>query len=162
MSLPYVEPGVRLIRRDQIDAFDGQLIALRSDLDAAVLNLQAHYSEIMSAAQQQLGTLYNPADYPPYLEGLFQFEWDYPSLEAPDYLQRLNPVLYEQECARVAARFDETVVLAEQGLQRDTAGATMQSDAPVPVFVQSKRGNFMVARPAPKPPKGIISSPHPL
>jgi len=44
---------------------------------------------------------------------LFLIEWDYPSVEAPRYLQQLNPELYEQQCARVASRFDEAVRLAE-------------------------------------------------
>jgi hypothetical protein len=35
-------------------------------------------------------------------------------VEAPSYLEQLNPALYEEECQRVAARFDEAVQLAEQ------------------------------------------------
>lgn len=36
-----------------------------------------------------------------------------PSVEPPDYLRQLAPELYRQECARVEARFDEAVRLAE-------------------------------------------------
>src|SRR5581483_690024 len=56
----------------------------------------------------------NPADYPPSLCGLFGVEWDYPNVEAPDYLLQLSPAIYEQERSRVAARFEEAVQLAEQ------------------------------------------------
>ena len=59
-------------------------------------------------------SLYNPADYPASLLGLFQVSWDYPALEPPDYLAQLNPEIYRQECERVSARFDEAVQLAEQ------------------------------------------------
>ena len=45
---------------------------------------------------------------------MFAIEHDYPSIEVPGYLQRLSPELYEQECQRVRARFDEAVQLTEQ------------------------------------------------
>ena len=76
--------------------------------------MDRHYAELKSAARDRLGSLYNPADYPASLTGLFQVSWDFPSVEPPDYLQELNPELYRQECERVAARFDEAVRLAEQ------------------------------------------------
>ena len=47
--------------------------------------------------------------------------WDFPSLEPPDYLVALSPQVYEQERARVSARFDEAVRLAEQAFLDDFA-----------------------------------------
>jgi hypothetical protein len=40
--------------------------------------------------------------------------WDFPNVEPPDYLVALSPGLYEAERARVSARFEEAVQLAEQ------------------------------------------------
>jgi hypothetical protein len=40
--------------------------------------------------------------------------WDFPNVEPPDYLVQLSPGLYEAERARVSARFEEAVQLAEQ------------------------------------------------
>ncbi len=114
MTLPYPEPGVRLIRLDQIDAFNQRLSELREELDEAVAQLDRHYVELQSAAQTRLGRLFNPHDYPPSLRNLFAVDWDYPSVEPPSYLQQVNPELYEQECRRVAARFDEALQLTEQ------------------------------------------------
>ena len=51
-----------------------------------------------------LGSLYNPADYPATLVGLFGVSWDYPNIEPPDYLLGLSPDLYRQEQERVQAR----------------------------------------------------------
>ena len=62
---------------------------------------------------QRLGDLYNPADYPPSLSGLFSVEWDFPSVEPPSYLLELNPSLYEQEKRRMSQRFEQAVELAE-------------------------------------------------
>jgi hypothetical protein len=114
MSLPYPEPGIRLIRQDQIENFNTQIASLRDELDAAVRQLDEHFADLKAAARDRLGSLYNPADYPASLLGLFQVSWDYPALEPPDYLAQLNPEIYRQECERVSARFDEAVQLAEQ------------------------------------------------
>lgn len=48
------------------------------------------------------------------LDGLFEVSWDFPSVEPPEYLRRLQPEIYEQECQRVRHRFDEAMFLAEQ------------------------------------------------
>jgi hypothetical protein len=61
-----------------------------------------------------LGQLYCEQDYPESLQGLFAVTWDYPSLQVPSYLAQLNPARYEEECRRVAARFDEAVELTER------------------------------------------------
>jgi molybdopterin converting factor small subunit len=114
ITLPFPEPGLRLIRQRDVSAFDVQLTTLRAELDEAVQKLDQHYGELRSAARQRLGSLYNAGDYPLSLEGLFAIFWEYPSVEPPDYLRQLNPALYEQEQARVAARFDEAVRLAEE------------------------------------------------
>lgn len=114
ISLPYPEPGLRLLRREDIEAFDERMRAFRAELAEAVAGLEAHYEELKAAARQRLGRLYNPADYPETLRDQFALEWDFPSLEPPDYLRQLHPELYRQECRRVAARFDEAVRLAEE------------------------------------------------
>eukprot|EP00456_Euglypha_rotunda_P071718 TRINITY_DN643_c0_g1_i3.p1 TRINITY_DN643_c0_g1~~TRINITY_DN643_c0_g1_i3.p1 ORF type:complete len:330 (-),score=67.36 TRINITY_DN643_c0_g1_i3:26-1015(-) len=113
VSLPFPEPGLRLIRQSDIDGFETRMAKLRSELDGAVTELNAHYTELRAAARERLGSLFNPSDYPMTLEGLFGIAWEYPSLAVPAYLERLNPKVYEQECRRVASRFDEAVSLAE-------------------------------------------------
>jgi hypothetical protein len=113
MSLPFPEPGVRLIRRDQVEEFVTLMEEYQAELSAAVENLDRHYDELRTAAADRLGRLFNPGDYPETLIGLFEVSWDFPSVEPPDYLRELNPALYEAEKARVAARFDEAVRLAE-------------------------------------------------
>lgn len=114
ISLPYPEPGIRLIRQDDIHSFNMQMTTLKGELEEAVQRLDEHFVELKSAARQRLGSLYNPADYPGTLRGLFGVEWDFPSVEPPNYLRQLSPELFRQEQARVAARFDEAVRLAEE------------------------------------------------
>jgi hypothetical protein len=58
VSLPFPEPGVRLIRRDAIDAFNAQIGQFCEELDNAVAQLDHHFDELRSAARQRLsGTL---------------------------------------------------------------------------------------------------------
>ena len=121
LSLPYVEPGVRLIRQADLDGFVHTLEGFRDELIQAEADLSAVYDQIKADARQRLGRLYNPADYPPEIRGLFAVEWDFPSVEPPSYLLRLNPDLYREEQERVARRFEEAVQLAEQAFVSEFA-----------------------------------------
>jgi hypothetical protein len=120
-SLPFPEPGVRLIRQDTVEEFAASLADFKVELDDAVAHLDRHYTELKRAASERLGSLYNPADYPETLIGLFDVAWDFPSVEPPDYLVALSPQIYEQERTRVAARFEEAVRLAEQAFLEEFA-----------------------------------------
>ena len=57
-------------------------------------HLRAYRGEQME--RQRLGSLFDAGDYPDSLAELFAIEFDFPSVEVPDYLQRLNPQLYEE------------------------------------------------------------------
>lgn len=121
MSLPYPEPGLRLIRQDRIDDFAAKMREFQEELPEAVETLDRHYGELRATARQRLGSLYNPTDYPESLQGMFEISFDFPSVEPPDYLQQLNPELYRQECERVERRFDEAVQLAEEAFAAELA-----------------------------------------
>lgn len=114
LTLPFPEGGVRLIRQDRVEEFDAQMRQFQVELAEAVTTLDRHYAELKSGARERLGTLFNEADYPASLDGMFSITWDFPAVEPPNYLQQLNPELYEQECQRVQQRFDEAVRLAEE------------------------------------------------
>jgi hypothetical protein len=120
-TLPYPEAGVRLIKQDNIEPFNRQMEEFRLELDEAVAKLDQHYSELKATARRRLGQLYNSNDYPPSLTGLFAIDWEFPSIEPPDYLLQLSPTLYEQERQRVAGRFEEAVQLAEQAFLSELA-----------------------------------------
>jgi len=150
MSLPYPEPGIRLIRQDQIETFNAQIESLKDELGVAVRQLDEHFADLKAAARDRLGSLYNPADYPASLLGLFQVAWDYPALEPPEYLQQLSPDIYRQECERVSARFDAAVQLAEQAFIEElqdlvshlTERLTGQADSKPKVFRDSAVTNL--------------------
>ncbi len=120
-SLPFPEPGVRLIRQDQAEAFARQVDDYKVELDDAVAELDRHFGELKRAARDRLGSLFNPEDYPESLRGLFAVSYDFPSVEPPDYLVALSPQLYEQERERVASRFEDAVRLAEEAFLAEFA-----------------------------------------
>jgi hypothetical protein len=114
LSLPYPEPGVRLIKQSDVERFTDRMSQFQRQLNDSVANLDDQFDSLKSAARDQLGRLFSEADYPRTLRGLFAVEWDYPNVEPPEYLLRLNPHLYQQERERISQRFDEAVKLAEE------------------------------------------------
>ena len=121
LTLPFPEPGVRLIKQERLDEFAATMADFKAELDDAVANLDRHYDELKHAAAERLGSLFNAADYPETLQGLFDVAVDFPSIEPPDYLMQLSPGLYQQEQERVRARFEEAVRLAEQAFLEEFA-----------------------------------------
>src|SRR5262249_44576642 len=75
MARPYPEPGIRLIRQDDIEAFSRQMDRLRAQLADAVQQLSEEYASLKSAARERLGRLFNETDYPSSLLGLFEVQW---------------------------------------------------------------------------------------
>lgn len=150
ISLPYPEPGIRLIKQGDLDDVNAQMAAFKSELEEAVVELDRHYATLKSAARRRLGDLYSEADYPASLQGLFDMAWDFPSVEPPSYLQQLSPELYRQECERMQARFAEAIQLAEQAFLEELSRLvehlaerlTGQSDGKPKVFRDSAVANF--------------------
>ena len=119
VSLPYPEPGIRLIQRHRLDDINAKMRDFSEELASAVAVLGSRFEQLKREASLRLGDLYCEADYPCSLDGLFDIKWDFPSVEPPSYLKRLNPELYQAECDRVKARFEEAVVLAESAFAEE-------------------------------------------
>ena len=114
VSVPWPEPGIRLMRQDQIDDFNQRMRLYVQQLEEGTEELAHHFDELKESARDRLGSLFNESDYPATLRGAFAITWDFPAVEPPSYLRRLNPELYEQECDRVRSRFAEAARLAEE------------------------------------------------
>jgi hypothetical protein len=114
LTLPYPEPGIRLLPQRAVQEFSAQMQVFQSELTAAVNELEQQYDELRELARGRLGDLFHAGDYPPTLIGLFAIEHDFTPVEPPPYLQTLAPDVYREECRRVQARFEEAVHLAEQ------------------------------------------------
>jgi hypothetical protein len=125
VTLPFPEAGIRLLPQSSLGLFANTMQTYRERLQDAARELASQYDTIKSEAQRRLGSLFNASDYPSTLDGLFDLEVSYPTIEPPAYLVSLHPEVYQQEQARVRERFENAVELAEQAfateLQRLTA-----------------------------------------
>src|SRR5438067_3060022 len=72
LTLPYTEPGVRLLRRDDVEAFARSMEGFRQELSEAEADLNAVYDQVKEDARRRLGRLYSSEDYPPEVRGLFR------------------------------------------------------------------------------------------
>ena len=125
ITLPFPEAGIRLLPQNSLGLFATTMQAYRERLQETARELSSQYDTMKSEAERRLGTLFNASDYPQTLDGLFDLEVSYPTIEPPAYLVSLHPEVYQQEQARVRERFESAVELAEQAfateLQRLTA-----------------------------------------
>lgn len=121
VSAPYPEPGMRLIRRSRVGDFEARMMTYRNQLAGAVAELEAKYHELRNDAEERLGALFNPADYPDSLADHYSLSWDYPSADPPAYLKQVAPELYEAERARIRARMEESLKLTEDALAAELA-----------------------------------------
>ena len=114
ITLPFPEAGIRLLPQNSLGMFATTMQTYRERLQQAATDLAAQYDTIKSEAERRLGTLFNASDYPSTLDGLFDLEVSYPTIEPPNYLMALHPDVYQAEQARVRERFENAVELAEQ------------------------------------------------
>jgi hypothetical protein len=112
-TLDWVEDGVRLIRQDRIDNFNATMAPLQAELREARDAFEAVYPELVRDARDDNGELYDPSAYLDDFDGQYCFSIEYPSLQPPVWLQGMNPALYAEQSARIAARFDQAVSMAE-------------------------------------------------
>jgi hypothetical protein len=114
VTLPFTEPGIRLLRQSDVEVFVHALQGFREELHEAEQALNTAFEQIKQDARQRLGWLYDARDYPDNIRGLFDVSWDFPTIEPPSYLLRISPENYQQEQERVARQFSQAVELAEQ------------------------------------------------
>lgn len=122
MSVPYPERGIRLIRRDRLAEFNSKMREFKTELRTAVAALHEAYNALCQSAQESLGELFSVGDYPSIIGDEFSIDSDIVTIGAPEYLKTLNPALYAAEQAKVDARFQEAVTLAEQAFTAELHG----------------------------------------
>lgn len=123
MTIPYPEAGRRLIRRDKIEEFKQKMEAFKASLATAVGELNEVFDDLREEAKERLKDLFSPGDYPTSLVGEFSIEYEFPSAAPPEFLKTLSPELYAREEARLTAKFDEAITLAESAFAAEFAKA---------------------------------------
>lgn len=122
MTLPYVETGVRLCRKDRLDELFARIEEFRIDLADAVVRLEAVYPEWRERSRAKLGDsggLYDPSDYPDTLIGQFDLRIEAVNTEPPEWMKNLSPEIYEQQCKLIEEKFKAAATLAETALAEE-------------------------------------------
>jgi hypothetical protein len=120
-TLPYVEPGVRLVKRETVSTLESQLRETQSELQQSVRDLDRCWNELVEQARERLGDLFDVTDYSQSIADEFAITWDYPATTPPDYLRSVAPEIYQSECNRVRERFTEAVQIAEAAFAEELA-----------------------------------------
>ena len=84
LTLPWDDHGMRLLPVAVYDEYASAIDKLAEDRRSALEELLAAYPRHIETAAQILGTLYNPADYPPAETVRQKFAIDYYYLPVPD------------------------------------------------------------------------------
>ena len=122
LTVPYPEAGKRLMRRSKLAEFEAAMGEHVDALGNAVAALdEIYHAELIPEAQERLHDLFDKSNYPQSLAGTFAVDWEYPSIEPPDYLKEMAPEIYEAEQRRIQARFDEAIALTEQAFEAELA-----------------------------------------
>jgi hypothetical protein len=114
LTLPFPEPGLRLIRLEQVEEFSRRMTLYSGELRDAAAELDRYYDDLKADAARRLGALFDPADYPATLRNSFAVRWHFLNLEPPSQLTWLSPCVHQPEEFRVQTRFEEAVGLAER------------------------------------------------
>ena len=106
-SLPFPMDGVWFIPRGMIVEVDNELKRLRDEFEVNVEEFVSSYDKCVEDARENLGSLYNPTDYPTDIRYKFYFGWNFITVSAPNgKVGILSPELYERE----SQKFRESIL----------------------------------------------------
>ena len=118
-SLPFPEPGIRLLPQSKMEEFEAWMVNAHDRLKQAAWELQDSYAALRDKARTDLGRLFNSDDYPLRVDDLFDVAHNVESVTPPDWLLELKPQWYEREMQRVRGLFNNAVELAEQAFIKE-------------------------------------------
>lgn len=117
-TLPWVDPGIRLLKRTDLQTFTETMDHFSLDLEAAAQTFGEHYEEVLQEARSMLGPLWHRSDYPQHTTGLFGLSYSFPNLAPPSYL---DPEVFEREMQLRSQQFAQSLELAEAQFAEELA-----------------------------------------
>ena len=118
-TIDYPEQGLRLCRVDQIDALTEGIKHRQEHLAELVDNLCANWASVISEAQKRLDKLFDATDYPTSPKVHYAIYLGFPEIKPDQRLMQLNPQLYAEQQAIIAAKFEEAVIVAESAAAQE-------------------------------------------
>lgn len=99
------DAGIRLIKKDDMEAFDDRIHYLIGVLHTAVAALQDALPEIKREEEKRLGRLYNERDYPEDITKLVSVTVGYEPVGVDLDWEKLCPQIYEREARNARLKF---------------------------------------------------------
>jgi len=144
-TIPY-RKGIRLLRKDRLESFIKAFEDLAAELDAALVDADLHYDEILESAERELnGQLFDRGDYPTAFKHSVEIKWRVHNFEPSEELLQLAPETYKREQDRVAQQFQLALERYEDEARNQMAGLLGSMLAAINAPVNGKRGIFKEA-----------------
>ena len=112
-TIDYPEQGLRLCRVDQIETLTEGIKHRQDHLAELVDNLCGNWASVVSEAKARLDKLFDESDYPTSPKSHYAIYLGFPEIKPDQRLMQLNPQLYAEQQAIIAAKFEEAVIVAE-------------------------------------------------
>lgn len=108
ICLPF-EASIYLLPVDLIEQVQVKLVEHQAKRESLVTALVNAYPKLKDEAEQRLGSLYNPKDYPSAekLRSLFTFGWRYISMVVPGQLKGISSAMFQAEQAKAEKAMQE-------------------------------------------------------
>jgi hypothetical protein len=109
MSLPggmlTLGNGQYLIPVSRIGEVRAEIDTYLSERSALLDEFELRYPDVIAAAKERLGSLFNPDDYPafPAIRAQYSTTYKFVSNTVPEEIQRISQQIYDQEQARILA-----------------------------------------------------------
>lgn len=115
---PYPIDGVRLLRKEDLEAFKTVFDKKKDRLAIEKANLDNYYAEMLEASERDLGDLWEPSLFPEKLSPYFGIDWDVVNVDPSEELKRMSPGIYKEMQKLADARFSSAAILAEQEMAK--------------------------------------------
>jgi len=115
-TYPYPETGVRLCRKEKLEALYEKVEEKKNALDGAALRLQNAMPRLVREARESLGHLFREEDYPDDIRYRFGIELSTVMVDTPTYLMEISLNLYHKEAERCHAAFSNAMLMAKAEL----------------------------------------------
>jgi len=113
-TLPYVEDGTRLVRRETLPRLHECMRDYQHMLAVRAIALDRDRADLIDDARSRLGSMFSLADYPDSFIALLRLRFTVRELEPPSYLAETCPQIYGEQVKQTVEAFAAAAQTAER------------------------------------------------
>jgi hypothetical protein len=115
------EDGIRLIRTDRVEWMTTLIAKQQEELEQAKTDLWIAWDLVKEEAKVRLASLYCESDYAFDPRTSVYIDISFPAIEPDQRLLKIAPALFAKEQERLAKKFEEAAIAAQQVLEEEFA-----------------------------------------